>query len=108
MSYYLTKSNPDIFRLQAFLGTSPENARWTVCKDAKVGDTLFIGLSGKEAAIYATATITKLPTRGGEDPDFWIDPKETAKPRWRAEIEFSQILRSPILTETLITVPEFK
>ena len=108
MSDYLTKSNPNIFRLQEFLVASPEEARWTVCKDAEVGDTLFIGLSGKEAGIYATATITKLPTYGGEDPDFWIDPKEAAKPRWRAEIKFSRILRSPILKRSLIAIPELE
>ena len=108
MSYCLTKSNPDIFGLQAFLATSPEESRWTVCKDAEIGDTLFIGLSGKEAGIYATATITSLPTYGGEDPDFWIDPKEAAKPRWRAEIKFRQILPRPILVPSLTVVPELK
>jgi len=108
MSYYLTKSKPDIFRLQPFLATSPEDARWTVCKDAEIGDTLFIGLSGKEAGIYATAAIISLPTYGGEAPDFWEDRIEAAKPRWRAEIEFRQILHSPLLVHSLAAAPELK
>ncbi|MCL0094918.1 EVE domain-containing protein [Dehalococcoidales bacterium] len=83
MNYYLTKSNPNTFRLQDYLQViSPtEESRWTVCKDATPGDTLFIGLAGKEAGIYARATITSDPIFRGDDPDFWIDPKEAAKPR---------------------------
>lgn len=108
MNYYLTKSNPDTFRLQDYLATDPEESRWTVCKDAEPGDTLFIGLSGEEAGIYAKATITSPPTYGGEDPDFWISPEEAKKPRWRAEIEFSQIRRYPILEQNLMAISELK
>ena len=109
MNYYLTKSNPNTFRLQDYLATDPEESRWTVCKDAKPGDTLVIGLSGEEAGIYATATITSPPTPGPESPDSWVSPKEAAKPRWRAEIKFSRgQIRYPILEENLVAIPELK
>ena len=108
MNYYLTKSNPDTFRLQDYLATSPKESRWTVCKDAKPGDTLFIGLSGEEAGIYAKATITSSPTYGGEVPDFWVNPEEAKKPRWRAEILFSTIRRRPILEQNLAAISELK
>lgn len=109
MNYYLTKSNPNVFRLQDFLATPLEGSRWTVCRDAKPGDILFIGLAGEEAGIYARATITAPPIHRGEDPDFWIDPKEAAKPRWRADIEFSiNRVQSPILEQNLAAIPELK
>ena len=111
MKYYLTKSNPNTFRLQDYLAHSPipTESRWTVCKDAKPGDTLFIGLAGEEAGIYAKATITLTPTKGGEDPDFWIYPEEARKPRWRAEIELSQNrVNRPILEQNLMAIPELK
>lgn len=109
MNHYLTKSNPNTFRLQDYLATSPTESRWTVCKDAKPGDSLFVGLAGKKAGIYAKATITSIPTFGGEDPDFWISPEEAAKPRWRADIEFSENrINRPILGKDLMAVPELK
>lgn len=109
MNYYLTKSNPNTFRLQDYLGTFPTTSRWTVCKDAKPGDTLIIGLSGKEAGIYATATIASTSTFGGEDPDFWINPEEAAKARWRANIKFSEnLIHCPILEQNLMAIPELK
>jgi len=109
MNYYLTKSNPNTFRLQDYLATCPTESRWTVCKDAKPGDTLFIALAGEEAGIYATATITSTPTPGPEGPDFWVSPEEAAKPRWRAEIEFSRgWIRCPMLEENLVAIPELK
>lgn len=109
MNYYLTKSNLNTFRLQDFLATRPMEARWTICKDAKPGDTLFIGLAGEEAGIYATATVTSPPTYGGEAPDFWVDPEEAAKPRWRADINISENrVYSPIPEQNLVTIPELK
>ena len=108
MNYYLTKSNPNTFRLQDYLAEDPKESRWTVCKDAKPGDTLFIGLSGKEAGIYATATITSSPTYGGEDPDFWISSEEARKPRWRAEIKFSTIRSYPIPEQNPAAISELK
>jgi len=109
MNLYLTKSNPNTFRLQDFLSHYPREGRWTVCKDAKPGDTLFIGLAGEQAGIYATATITSTPIFAGEDPDFWISPEEAAKPRWRADIEFSEnLVQSPIRAQNLAAIPELK
>ncbi len=108
MNYYLTKSNPNTFRLQDYLAEDPRESRWTVCKDAEPGDTLFIGLSGEEAGIYAMATITSNPILGPEEPDFWISPEEARKPRWRAEIEFSLIRRYPILEQNLMAISELK
>ena len=108
MNYYLTKSNPNTFRLQDYLATDPEESRWTVCKDAKPGDTLVIGLSGEEAGIYAMATITSNPLLGSEKPDFWVSPEEAAKPRYRAVIQFSHIRRRPIQEENLMRIPELK
>ena len=108
MNYYLTKSNPNTFRLQDYLATDPEESRWTVCKDAKPGDTLVIGLSGEEAGIYAVATITSNPILGPEEPDFWVSPEEAAKPRYRANIQFSHIRRRPIQEENLMRIPELK
>jgi len=112
MNYYLAKSNPNTFRLRDYLASLPAlptESRWTVCKDAKPGDTLVIGLSGKEAGIYAAATITSLPTFGGEDPDFWVSPEEAAKPRWRADIKFFQnLIQCPIPEQNLMASPELK
>ena len=109
MNYYLTKSNPNTFRLQDYLGMFPTASRWTACKNAKPGDTLIIGLSGKKAGIYATAIITSTPTFGGEDPDCWINPEEAAKPRWRATIKFSEnLIHHPILEQNLMAIPELK
>jgi len=108
MNYYLSKSNRNTFRLQDYLATHPRESRWTVCKDAKPGDTLVIGLSGEEAGIYATATITSNPELGPEAPDFWVSPEEAAKPRYRADIEFSHIRRRPILEQNLMTISELK
>ncbi len=107
MEYYLTKSNPNTFRLKDYLATHPTDSRWTICKNAKAGDTLYIGLSGSEAGIYAKATVTLKPIFAGEDSDFWVSPEEAAKQRWRTDIEISQI-RSPILERNLITIPELK
>ena len=111
MSYYLTKSNPNIFRLQDYLKTvSPgEKSRWRVCRKAKPGDTLFIGLAGKEAGIYAAATITSTPIARGGNPDLFISPEEAAKPRWRADIEFSiNRVQCPIPEQALAAIPELK
>ena len=109
MNYYLTKANQNTFRLQDYLATSPKKSRWTVCKDAKSGDTLYIGLAGEKAGIYATAIITSTPIFTGEDADFWISPEEAAKPRWRADIELlDNRVHSPILEQNLATIPELK
>ena len=109
MKCYLTKSNPNTFRLQDYLATSPTESRWTVCKDAKPGDILFIALAGEEAGIYATATLTSTPIHGPEGPDFWVSPEEAAKPRWRSNISLSQnLIHSPILEQNLMAIPELK
>ena len=109
MNCYLTKSNPNTFRLQDYLTTFPPESRWTVCKDAKPGDTLFIGLAGEEAGIYATAIVTSRPIFAGEDPDFWILPEEARKPRWRANINLSQnLIHCPLLEQALMAIPELK
>ncbi len=49
MSYYLTKSNPNVYRLQDalnFYHNELGEMSWTVVKQAKRGDTLYIGQSG--------------------------------------------------------------
>lgn len=55
------------------------------------------------------STIASTSTFGGEDPDFWINSEEAAKPRWRANIKFSEnLIHYPILEQNLMAIPELK
>jgi len=100
----LAKSNPGkAFKVQEYLRANPKESRWTVLRQTKIFDTLFIGQSGNEAGIYAVATVTSEPAYGPEEPDeFWNDPEQAKKPRWRANVRFNKnLVRSLILEDVL-------
>jgi hypothetical protein len=55
------------------------------------------------------STIASTSTFGGKDPDFWINPEEAAKPRWRANVKFSEnLIHYPILEQNLKAIAELK
>ncbi len=114
MSYYLTKANPNKWMLLHFLKDLDKGAPswWSdVCKDAKPGDTLFMGLSGeKEAGIYAKATIISDPKYNTPDQDYAIPPG-SAKERLGADIDtdsFKNLIERPIMEKILEDVPELR
>jgi len=111
MSYYLTKSNPNIYKLQDALNfyRGIPDVNWTTCKDAKPGDILFIGQAGEEAGIYARAIIASTTTfEAPEDHPFFVNPKDARKLAWMAPLEPFENLRHPILEPNLLAIPELK
>lgn len=119
MSYLLTKSNPNKWRLKDYLrDLDTDDTEWypewwsDVCKDTKPGDTLFIGVSGEEAGIYAKATIASLPCFRTIDEEYAVPPG-SAKQRLGADIEIDSfrnliIHPPPVLESDLLRIPELK
>jgi len=115
MSFYLTKSNPKIWKTQEYLRTLDMNVPdwWSdVCKDTNPGDILFIGISGPEAGIYARATVISRPRWDMPDREFYVKPEDT-KERLGADIDpdsFRNLLLEgrPILEARLCEIPELK
>ncbi len=113
MTCYLTKSNPSIWRTQEYLRSLGTNAPdwWSdVCKDAEPGDVLFIGISGKDAGIYAKATIRSHPHPDTPDLEFYVNPEDIHE-RLGADIDsdsFQNRVNRPILETRLMEIPELK
>jgi len=114
MRYYLAKSNPNVYQIREALDyyRSVADVSWTICKDAKPGDILFIGQSGKEAGIYAKAIVTGDTFKAPYDFHFWLDPEEARKSAWFAPLESLVLMKHPILETALETAsrafPELK
>ena len=107
MSYHLTKSNPEKFNLQDCLDGIYSFNCWTTGKKSKLGDVLFIGLSGKDAGIYIEALITSEPILQKPDGDGWTGPKEELRERWMANIRFlEKPIEPPILERELESNPK--
>ena len=104
MKYYLTKANPNKWRLQDYLrslGTDVPFWWSEVCEDAEPGDILYIGLSGDKAGIYGKATITSDPNPDTPDQEYAVPPG-SAKERLGANIDsFHNLVDHPILEATL-------
>jgi len=107
MSYHLTKSNPNIYKLREALDyfRSVADVSWTICKDAKDGDILFIGQSGKEAGIYAKAFVADCATFEEPNDDFFIDLTGARKRAHVAPIESLALMKHPILEHHLKAFP---
>ena len=106
MSYYLTKSNPQVYKLREALSyyrSTPDiDVYWTTPKYAEPGDILFIGQSGEKAGIYAKTIVASSPTREELDDKFWVNPEEVAgKLVYAAAIESLALMRTPILEPLL-------
>jgi hypothetical protein len=109
MAYYLTKSNPNKWRLKDYLKALDEGdpGWWSdVCKDAKPGDILFIGLSGGDAGIYAKANIISRPYLGIPDREYYINSKDV-KQRLGVDVgSFHNLVDRPILEHSLLKIKE--
>jgi len=107
MSYYLTKSNPKIYKLREALDyyRGIADISWTICKNAEPGDFLFIGQSGEEAGIYAKAIVADYTTFKELNDDFFIIPASVRKVAWVAPIEGLTPMRHPILESYLLAFP---
>ena len=108
MSYYLTKSNPNVYKLRDALTfyRGMSDVSWTTCKPAKPGDILFIGQSGEEAGIYAREIVASTTTFEAplEEPDhlpFFVNPEDARKLAWMALLEPFENLKHPILEHNL-------
>ncbi len=108
MGYFLSKSNPRVYKLQEALGyyRGLPNVCWTICKNATSGDIIFIGQSGSEAGIYAKAIVASTPSFQEPDDKFWINRKDAIKPMWMAPLSYFVIHRLPVLERSLKMVPE--
>lgn len=113
MRCYLSKSSPRIWKTREYLrGLDIDMPDWwsDVCKDVQPGDTLFIGVSGEEAGIYARATIVSRARPDTPDREFYVNPKDV-KERLGADIDgnsFRNLLREgrPILEDRLNAIPQ--
>jgi hypothetical protein len=107
MRYYLAKSNPDVYKLREALDyyRSVTDVSWTICKDAKPSDILFIGLSGEKAGIYAKAIVAGNPTFEELDDDFFINLKGARKLAWVARLWGLVPMKHPILEHHLKAFP---
>lgn len=110
MSYHLTKSNPSIYRLREALDyyRGVGDVSWTICKNAKPGDILFIGQSGEEAGIYAKAIVADYPTEENVDDNFWVDPGGAGVRAWMAPIEGLVPMKYPVLEPLLRKFPDLE
>ncbi|MDO9333859.1 MAG: EVE domain-containing protein [Dehalococcoidales bacterium] len=109
MNYYVTKSNPYRYRLKDALEEYSRSAEvdWTTCKNAKPGGILLIAASGKDAGIYAKATIVTEPIKDIPDDKYWVNPEDGAKKTWMVEITSLQNLtKHPITERELRACPE--
>ena len=113
MSCYLTKSNPNVWRTQEYLeglGTNVPDWWSDVCKHTEPGDILFIGISGKNAGIYAKATVISRPRWDTPDHEFYVNP-EDIKERLGADIDagsFHNRVDRPILEARLTEIPQLR
>jgi len=109
ISYHLAKSNPNTYKLREALDYyhSDLDISWTICKDAKDGDILFIGQSGKAAGIYAKACVVADATLEEVelDDDFFIDLAGARKRAHIAPIESLALMKHPILEHHLKAFP---
>ncbi len=107
MSYQLVKSNPNVYKLLDALNRNASDVEmWTACKDAERDDTLFIGLSGEGAGIYARATVASTPTLETPDDEFWVDPAGPRKPTWMSRLAtFENFSQHPVLERILTAIP---
>jgi len=103
MSYYLTKSNPNVYKLRDALNfyRGISDVSWTTCKDAEPGDILFIGQSGEEAGIYARAIVASTTTLEAPDDNFFVNPEDARKLAWMATLEPFENLKHPLLEHNL-------
>ena len=104
MSYYLTKSNPNVYKLRDALNSyrGMSDISWTTCKHAKPSDILFIGQSGEEAGIYARAIVASTTTfEAPDDHPFFVNPEDARKLAWMAPLEPFENLKHPILEHNL-------
>lgn len=104
MGYYLTKSNPDRYRLQDALSyyRSVSDVSWTICKDAEPGDILFIGQSGEQAGIYTRAIVASTTTfEAPDDHPFFVNPEDARKLAWMAPLESLDLIEHPVLERRL-------
>lgn len=112
MSSYLTKVNPNKWRLQDYLtslGTDIPECWSDVCRDAKPGDALFIGLSGKEAGIYAKATITSRPYYDYFYEEFYVNLEDAKQKRLGASIDsFQNKIDCPVFERDLLGIAELR
>ena len=108
MKYYLTKSNPRVYKLRealTYYRSHPEiELYWTVPKHVNSGDILFIGQSGKDAGIYAVAIIASIPTLEALGDDFFVDP-DIRITAWVARIESLTEKPHPALELSLKAFP---
>lgn len=115
MNCYLTKSNPKIWKTLDYLKALDRNVPdwWSdVCKDAEPGDILFIGIAGKDAGIYAKATVISCLRWDTPDREFYVNPKDI-KERLGADIDadsFRNLVleHQPILEARLTEIPELR
>ncbi len=105
MSYYLTKSNPNVYKLQDAVNfyRGMSDVSWTTCKDAEPSDILFIGQSGEEAGIYARAIVASTTTLEAPNDNFFVNPEDARKLAlaWMAPLEPFENLKHPILEHNL-------
>ena len=116
MTSFLAKANPDKYDLDCFLDGPNNKTLWTVCKDAKPDNTLYLAKCGKNAGILAVARIVDKPSLKKDDINdpCWTEAGR-ASPlardvRLRSEIEVidkidipeSQLRRYSILGKKLI------
>ena len=104
MSYYLTKSNPNVYKLRDALDfyQGMSDISWTTCKHAKPGDILFIGQAGEEAGIYARAIVASTTIlEAPDDHPFFVNPEDARKLAWMAPLEPFENLKHPILEYNL-------
>ncbi len=90
MKYYLTKSNPNVWKTQEYLkglGTNVPDWWSDVCKDAEPRDPLFIGVSGENAGIYGKATIISCPCFDTPDLEFYINPQDAKQRLFRLQFQ---------------------
>ncbi len=109
MSCYLTKSNPNIWKTQEYLkglGTNMPDWWSDVCKDTRLGDILFIGISGKDAGIYAKTTVISCPRWDTPDREFYVNPEDVEE-RLGADIN-ADSFRNLVLEARPTEIPELR
>lgn len=102
MTSFLAKANPNKYDLDCFLDGSDKETLWTVCKDAKPDDVLYLAKCGKEAGIVAMARITENPSPQKDDVS---DPCWTAVGR-ASSLARDVRLRAKIEILCKVNIPE--
>lgn len=102
MASYLAKANPDIYDLDCFLDGPTKKTLWTVCKDAKLNNILYLAKCGKKAGIVAVARIAVKEPKVQKDDigdPCWTKLGKASpiarESRWRAEIEILDKINIP-------------